>query len=86
MFLRALAFRKDGGEGAQEVTRFDVPDSNVVALIFGREKARALWHVLGHNDGLMRPGYEVLFARGKVDESDRGVEEASLELKGRTAV
>jgi hypothetical protein len=34
----------------------------------------------------MRPGYEVLLARGKVDESDEGVEEASLELEGRAAI
>jgi len=68
------------------VTRLDVPDGNVVTLILGGEKARALGHVLGHGDGLMRPGDEVLLAGGKVNKADEGVEEAVLELEGRAAV
>jgi hypothetical protein len=68
------------------VARLDVPDSNIVSLVLGREKSRALWHVLRHDDWLMGPGHEVLLARGKVDETDKRVEEASLELKGRAAI
>ena len=68
------------------MSRFDVPYGNVVALIFGREKARTLWHAFGYSDGFMRPRYEVLFARGKVDESNKGVEEASLELERRATI
>jgi hypothetical protein len=34
----------------------------------------------------MGPGNEVLLARRKVDETDKGVEEASLELEGGAAI
>jgi hypothetical protein len=68
------------------MARLDVPDSNIVALVLRREKPRALWHVLRHDDGLMGPGHEVLLARRKVDETDEGMEETSLELEGGTAI
>ena len=83
---RALALRVDRGESAQQMARLDVPDSNIVALVLRREKPRALWHVLCHDDGLMGPGHKVLFARRKIDETDEGVEETSLELEGGASI
>jgi len=86
LLLRALTLREDRGESAQQVVGLDVPDGNVVALVLGREKSRALWHVFRNDDGLMGPGYEVLLARRKVDETDEGVEETSLEFEGGATV
>ena len=83
---RVLTLRQDGGESAQQVARFYVPDGNIVTLGLGREKSRALWHVLRDNNGLMGPGNEIFLARRKVDETDKGVEEASLELEGGAAI
>ena len=68
------------------MARFDVPDGNIVALVLGREKSRALWHVLRDDDGLMGPGNEIFLTRRKVDETDKGVEEASLELEGGATI
>lgn len=73
-----------GGEGSEEITGFDVPDSDVVALIVGREVLRSLDSTFGNNDRFVRPGHDVVFAGGKVDELDHGVRKALHGLPGRT--
>ena len=68
------------------MARLNVPDCDVVALVLGREREWALGHILRHNDRLVRPSDEILFAWRKVNESDEGMEEAGLELERRASV
>ena len=67
LFPCAFALGEDGGKRAQEVACLDVPDCDVVALVFGGEGTWAFGHVLRHNDRLVRPSDEILFAGRKVD-------------------
>lgn len=68
------------GEGSEQESGLDLPDGDLVALVFRSKVSGVLRSVLvlGRlgDDRVGRPGHEVLFTRRKVEELDTGVGES----------
>lgn len=66
----------DGCKRTQRLASCDVPDDVVLAILFQRKRWNRV--VLIDLERAMRPGGEILFARGIVDQVDTGMREPLL--------
>jgi hypothetical protein len=66
-------------ESAEKSTRLDIPDSDIVAIVFKGEIFRALWVTVLYDYGPLRPRNDVLLPRRKVNQEHEWMTES---LKG----